>query len=38
MFKDVNMEFGEREQQALNNGYCMDMDDATAIIKGIEAF
>ena len=32
VFKDVNEEFGEREQKALNNGYCVDPTAETSII------
>jgi len=38
LFEDVNEGFGEREQQALKNGHCIDPKAASSMIKGTKEF
>ena len=38
VFNVINEELGEREQQAIKNGHCMDTMIETVIIKGMSAF
>ena len=38
LFKNMNEEFDEREQQALMNGRCINSTAATSMIKGTEMF